>query len=86
MGFRNEVFALAFGVLLVLVTFGDNHLGSIHTAQLGNLDAIFGLVLWPAIDLIYSLATVAVFLLYGWSKEATYESTQKHCCCLLLSY
>jgi len=69
MGFRSEVFAFAFGVLLILVTFGDNHLGSIHTTQLGNLDTIFGLALWPIMDLIYPLATVAVFLLYGWSKR-----------------
>ncbi len=67
MDFRAEILALVFGVLLILVTFGDNHLegGSI---ALGNLDTIFGLTLWPLMDAVYPVATVAVFLLYGWSK------------------
>jgi hypothetical protein len=70
MGFRSEVFVLVFGVLLILVTFGDNHLGS-GSIALGNLDTIFGLTLWPVMDLIYPVATVAVFLLYGWSKRGS---------------
>lgn len=68
LGFKSEVLALVFGVLLILVTFGDNHFGRIAGVAVGNLDTIFGYRLWPVMDVIYPLATVAVFLLYGFAK------------------
>ncbi len=47
MALRSEVLTLIFGALLILVTFGENHLkvegGSI---VVGNLDTVFGLALW----------------------------------------
>jgi hypothetical protein len=68
MNFRSEVLAFAFGALLILVTFGDNHLGRIDGVAIGNLDTIFGYQLWPVMDVIYPAAAIAVFLLYGWVK------------------
>ena len=70
MSIKKELLALAFGVLLILVTFGDNHLGSIAGIPVGNLDTIFGQNLWPILDVVYPLATIAVFLIHGWSKGA----------------
>jgi hypothetical protein len=61
MNLRSEVLALVFGVLLILLTFGDNHLAS----TVGNLDSIFGHALWRPLDVGYPLASIAVFLLYG---------------------
>ncbi len=69
MGFKSEFLAFAFGVLLVLVTFGDDHLGMLVGTALGNLDTILGFRLWPLMDVIYPLATISVFLLYGLSKS-----------------
>jgi hypothetical protein len=68
MGFRKEILAFVFGVLLVLVTFGDNHLGSILGIPVGNLDAVFGQGFWPVFDVLYPLAIIGVFLVHGWSK------------------
>jgi len=68
LGFKSEVLALVFGVLLILVTFGDNHFGRIAGVAVGNLDTLFGYRLWPVMDVLYPLATVAVFLLYGFAK------------------
>ena len=69
MALRSEVLALTFGVILILVTFGDSHLivegGNIIV---GNLDTIFGFALWKAMDVIYPAALIAMFLLYGWTK------------------
>ena len=64
MGLRSEILALAFGALLVFVTFGD---GQIYWF-IGNLDTIFGVAFWHALDAFYPLASIAVFLLYGWTK------------------
>ena len=64
MGLRSEILALAFGALLVFVTFGDSHIYWF----VGNLDTIFGLAFWHALDTFYPLASIAVFLLYGWEK------------------
>lgn len=61
MGLKSEITALAFGVLLILLTFGDNHL----VDEVGNLDTIFGHAFWKPFDVLYVLASVAVFLLYG---------------------
>ncbi len=69
MNVKNEVVTLVFGALLVLVTFGDNHLGRTVGIAVGNLDTIFGFKLWPIMDVIYPAATIATFLLYGWMKE-----------------
>jgi hypothetical protein len=52
----------------VLVTFGDSNLGKIGGVTIGNLDTIFGYRLWPAMDVIYPLATITVFLLFGYVK------------------
>ena len=61
MGLKSEIIALAFGALLILLTFGDAHL----VAYVGNLDTIFGLALWKPLDVLYVLASILVFLLYG---------------------
>ncbi len=68
LGYRAEVLAFLFGVLLVLVTFGSDHVGAFTGITTGNLDTIFGYRFWPVVDLIYSLATIGVFVLYGWVK------------------
>ena len=68
MGLKSEILAFVFGLLLILVTFGDNHLGRVAGVAIGNLDTIFGYGLWPVMDVIFPLATIVVFLLYGFSK------------------
>ena len=73
MNFRSEALTFAFGALLILVTFGDDHLGSIAGVAIGNLDTIFGYRLWPVMDVIYPAATIAVFLLYGWVKGGGFK-------------
>ncbi len=70
MTLRSEILAFAFGALVILVTFGDNYLrveGGMITV--GNLDTIFGLALWPVLDVVYFGGSIAVFLLYGWTKS-----------------
>ena len=68
MTFKTDFFALAFGALLVLVTFGDDYFGKfIGIPRIGNLDTILGLRLWPLLDAFYFLATISFFLLYGWA-------------------
>jgi len=69
MGLRSEICALIFGALLILVTFGDNYISRGGYVQIGNLDTIFGHGLWPVVDVIYPLAAITVFVLYGWSKK-----------------
>jgi hypothetical protein len=64
MSLKSEVLALAFGMLLILVTFGDAHLAR----QIGNLDTIFGHVFWRLLDVLYPLLSISVFLLYGREK------------------
>jgi hypothetical protein len=64
MSLKSDVLAIAFGILLILLTFGDAHL----TRTVGNLDSIFGHGVWPLSDILYPLASIAVFLLYGWVK------------------
>jgi hypothetical protein len=61
MGLKSEIIALTFGALLILLTFGDAHLAG----NVGNLDTIFGLAFWKPLDVLYPLASIAVFLLYG---------------------
>ena len=70
MNLKNEVLAFLFGMLLILLTFGDSRFQiTIAGSAIGNLDAILGQSLWPVLDVFYPVATVAVFLLYGWSKQ-----------------
>ena len=59
--FTSEVLAFLFGVLVIMLTFGDCHINP----TIGNLDTIFGHALWPVMDVIYPLATILVFLAYG---------------------
>jgi hypothetical protein len=61
MGLKSEILALTFGMLIILLTFGDAHLAG----NVGNLDTIFGIAFWKPIDVLYPLASIAVFLLYG---------------------
>jgi len=63
---KSEVLALIFGMLIILITFGDAHLAF----QVGNLDTIFGLTYWKLLDVIYPVASVLVFLLYGKEKNS----------------
>jgi hypothetical protein len=64
MGLKSEVLALAFGALLIFVTFGNAHIYWF----IGNLDTIFGLTFWRVLDVFYPVASAVVFLLYGWVK------------------
>jgi hypothetical protein len=61
---KSEIIALAFGMLLILETFGDAPL----MWFIGNLDTIFGLSFWQFLDIFYPIASIAVFLLYGKAK------------------
>jgi hypothetical protein len=64
MGLKSEIIALAFGVLLILLAFGDAHLVS----NVGNLDSIFETAFWKPLDVLYALISIVVFLLYGKAK------------------
>ena len=64
MGLKSEITALTFGVLLILLTFGDSRL----VGNVGNLDVIFGHAFWKPVDGLYSFASIALFLLYGKAK------------------
>ena len=61
LGLKSEALALVFGALLILLTFGDAHLAN----NVGNLDVIFGRDTWSLLDVMYPLASIVVFLLYG---------------------
>jgi hypothetical protein len=61
---QSEFFALVFGILMVLVLFGDKT----QIAEVGNLDCIFGQALGHLMDVIYPIASMAIFILYGKSK------------------
>ena len=58
---KSEVLALAFGMLIILITFGDSRVNPL----VGNLDNIFGPSFWHFMDVLYPLASIIVFLLYG---------------------
>jgi hypothetical protein len=64
MSLKSEVLVLAFGMLLILITFGDSHL----SWRVGNLDIIFGVAFWRLLDVLYPLLSISVFLLYGREK------------------
>ncbi len=70
---KSEILALIFGMLLILVTFGDAHLSS----EIGNLDTIFGLTYWKLLDVIYPVASIIVFLLYGKIRNGIKLNFQK---------
>ena len=70
MGLKSELLAFTFGIFIILVTFGDTH-PIIPGLLIGNLDTMLGLQLWPILDVIYPLATIAVFLVYAKSKGIT---------------
>ena len=76
MSLKTEILSLIFGALLLFVTFGDDYLTSAIGLRVGNLDAAFGLRLWPSTDVIYPLATIAVFLVYGWAKGGRLKMTR----------
>ena len=48
-----------------MLTFGDDH----TSPTIGNLDTIFGLRLWPLMDVIYPVASILLFLAYGQAKS-----------------
>jgi hypothetical protein len=58
---KSEVLALVFGMLIILITFGDNRVNPL----VGNLDNIFGPSFWRFMDVLYPLASIIIFLLYG---------------------
>ena len=58
---KSEVLALVFGMLIILITFGDDRV--YH--WVGNLDQIFGHCFWRFMDVLYPLASILIFLLYG---------------------
>ena len=64
MNWKSEILALVFGMLIILIVFGD----AVQVSWVGNLDTIFGLTYWHLMDLMYPLASIVVFLLYGRSK------------------
>jgi hypothetical protein len=61
MDWKSEIIPFSFGALLILVTFGDAHL----VGTVGNLDTILGTAFWKPLDVLYALASIVVFLLYG---------------------
>jgi len=61
---KSEILATIFGVLIILIDFGDSHVDP----AIGNLDQIFGHSLWPVVDIIFPLATITVFLCYAKEK------------------
>src|SRR5208283_613421 len=61
---KGEIYAFLFGMLIILINFGDSH----TSPTIGNLDTIFGLQLWPLMDVFYPLATILIFLYYGKAK------------------
>ena len=73
MSLKSEFLALIFGLLLVFITFGDQPLGTVSGTTVGNLDTIFGLQLWPVMDVVYPLLAIVVFLLYGWVKSGEFR-------------
>jgi hypothetical protein len=63
MNWKSETLASIFGMLVILVTFGDR-LPNLY--YVGNLDTIFGPTWWYLMDVIYPLASIAVFIFHGW--------------------
>ena len=75
--FKTEALIFLFGALVILLTFGDNHTGP----NIGNLDTIFGLRLWPIMDAIYPLASILFSSLTAKQKtKKTPRVIQRGCC------
>jgi hypothetical protein len=58
---KSDVLAVVFGMLIILITFGDSRV----YPTVGNLDIIFGTRFWLFMDVLYPFASIIVFLLYG---------------------
>jgi hypothetical protein len=71
--FKSEMLAFLFGVLVILLIFGDQHM----SPTIGNLDTIFGLRFWPLLDAAYFLGSIGVFLAYGHSKGGALKFNPK---------
>jgi hypothetical protein len=56
------ILSLIFGLLLILMDFNDN---SPLSLGIGNLDQILGPSMYHAVEVIYPLGSIAVFLLFG---------------------
>lgn len=61
MNWKREILALVFGMLIILIIFGD----ALQGDNAGNLDTVFGQAYGHLMDVIYPLASILVFLLYG---------------------
>jgi hypothetical protein len=61
LNFKTLILSLVLGMLLILVDFSDSWI----SGSIGNLDQIFGANLWHPLEIIYSLASITVFLLFG---------------------
>jgi hypothetical protein len=61
MNWKRDCIPLVFGMLIVLIIFGD----SMQVGKVGNLDTVFGETYWRLMDVIYPLASIILFLLYG---------------------
>lgn len=64
MDWKSEILALVFGVLIILIIFGD----AAQLSWVGNLDTIFGVTYSSLMDIIYPLASIVIFFLYGKTK------------------
>jgi hypothetical protein len=64
MNWKSESLALVFGVLIILIVFGD----AAQLSWVGNLDTIFGVTYSSLMDIIYPLASIVIFILYGKAK------------------
>ena len=56
------ILSLMFGILIILKDFSDS---SPLSKSIGNLDQIFGTGMWYPLEVIYPIASIAVFLLFG---------------------
>ena len=66
MNLKREWLALAFGMIVIFIIFGDAvpvQPGGL--TEIGNLDTAFGLAYWRLVDIALPIASVVVFLLYG---------------------
>jgi hypothetical protein len=62
LNFKPMILSIVFGILLILMDFGDH---SPFSVAVGNLDQIFGPRTWYPVEVIYPAASIAVFLLFG---------------------
>ena len=76
MSWKKEILSLVFGMLVILIIFGD----ALQGDRAGNLDTVFGQSYGHLMDVIYPLASIVVFLLYGKAKG----SLQIHVATILL--